>query len=132
MLARVGPRLIHSKVLGPSLSGQRRGLLSAIASAHHAPWYCLRPKQSLSTVQESQQTPGNRYAPKGHLKHRCFVAFGGNEGSKASKIGMIERACNVLDNYEDILLVRSSSLYETRPMYYTDQPDFINGVCEVR
>lgn len=60
--------------------------------------------------------------------HRALVALGSNLGDR---IDMIERACTEMD-LRDIKVLRTSSLYETEPMYKTDQPSFVNGVCQVR
>lgn len=43
---------------------------------------------------------------------------------------MIEKACLELDRV-NIKVKRTSSLFETTPMYVLDQDTFINGVCEV-
>lgn len=44
---------------------------------------------------------------------------------------MIEQACLEMDRV-GIKVKRTSSLFETTPMYVLDQDTFINGVCEVR
>jgi len=59
--------------------------------------------------------------------HRAFIALGSNLGDR---IGMIERACNEMSS-RGIKIKRTSSLWETEPMYVLDQANFINGVCEV-
>lgn len=43
---------------------------------------------------------------------------------------MIEQACNALTS-RGITVKRTSSLWETEPMYVLDQDNFINGACEV-
>lgn len=43
---------------------------------------------------------------------------------------MLELACHEMDR-RDVHVRRTSSLYETRPMYYHDQHSFLNGACEV-
>ncbi|GLB05159.1 trifunctional dihydropteroate synthetase [Aspergillus tubingensis] len=59
--------------------------------------------------------------------HRAFIAFGSNVGDR---IDMIEAACRELER-ANIRIKRTSSLFETAPMYVLDQDPFINGVCEV-
>ncbi|KAK0262034.1 trifunctional dihydropteroate synthetase [Friedmanniomyces endolithicus] len=59
---------------------------------------------------------------------RVFVAFGSNVGDR---LRSIETACNAIDREPDMRVVRTSSLYETEPMYVHDQEPFLNGVCEV-
>jgi len=61
-------------------------------------------------------------------KHRVFIALGSNLGDR---INMIEQACNLLDKHDEIKIVRTSCLWETKAMYVEDQADFLNGACEV-
>ena len=58
---------------------------------------------------------------------KAFIALGSNLGDR---IGMIERACNEI-SLRGIKIKKTSSLWETEPMYVLDQASFINGVCEV-
>ena len=60
--------------------------------------------------------------------HTAFIALGSNVGER---VEMIERACLEMDR-ANIKVRRTSSLFETAPMYYLDQEPFMNGVCEVR
>ncbi len=70
-------------------------------------------------------------AQKGILSHdeshRALIALGSNIGDR---VGMIEQACSEMTS-RGLKLLRTSSLYETEAMYKTDQPPFVNGVCEV-
>ncbi|KAJ0421728.1 Dihydropteroate synthase-like protein [Aspergillus carlsbadensis] len=59
--------------------------------------------------------------------HRAFIALGSNIGER---VEMIEKACLEMDR-ANIKVLRTSSLFETAPMYYLDQEPFMNGVCEV-
>lgn len=59
--------------------------------------------------------------------HRAFIALGSNVGDR---VEMIEKACRELDRV-GIKVKRTSSLFETTPMYVLDQGTFLNGVCEV-
>jgi 7,8-dihydro-6-hydroxymethylpterin-pyrophosphokinase len=43
---------------------------------------------------------------------------------------MIEQACREMDA-RGIRVKRTSSLWETDPMYVLDQAKFVNGACEV-
>ncbi len=63
----------------------------------------------------------------GSQVHRAFIALGSNVGDR---VEMIERACLELDR-ANIKVKRTSSLFETTPMYVLEQDTFINGVCEV-
>lgn len=60
--------------------------------------------------------------------HRVFIALGSNMGDR---ITTIEKACRLLDKHENIKILRTSGLWETKAMYVTDQADFLNGACEV-
>jgi hypothetical protein len=64
---------------------------------------------------------------EGQPKRRVYIALGSNLGDR---IGMIEKACNEM-SARGIKVLRTSSLWETEPMYVLDQNSFINGACEV-
>ncbi|KAL4927678.1 folic acid synthesis protein [Aspergillus undulatus] len=59
--------------------------------------------------------------------HRAFIALGSNVGER---VEMIEKACLEMDR-AGVKVRRTSSLFETAPMYYLDQEPFMNGACEV-
>lgn len=67
------------------------------------------------------------YQANGTSSHRAFIALGSNVGSR---IEMIEKACLEMER-ANMRIKRTSSLFETAPMYVLDQDPFINGVCEV-
>lgn len=58
---------------------------------------------------------------------KAYIALGSNLGDR---IAEIERACREMDA-RGITVTRTSSLWETEPMYVTDQERFVNGACEV-
>ncbi|KAL8824199.1 MAG: hypothetical protein Q9170_008226, partial [Blastenia crenularia] len=58
---------------------------------------------------------------------RVLIALGSNVGDR---LGMIEQACMEMARRR-LNVLRTSSLYETDPMYKTDQRPFVNGVCEI-
>jgi 2-amino-4-hydroxy-6-hydroxymethyldihydropteridine diphosphokinase / dihydropteroate synthase len=60
-------------------------------------------------------------------KRTAYIALGSNMGDR---IGWIEKACNEMDA-RGIKVTRTSSLWETEPMYVLDQDRFVNGACEV-
>ncbi|KAK8106263.1 Folic acid synthesis protein fol1 [Apiospora kogelbergensis] len=60
-------------------------------------------------------------------KRKAYVALGSNLGDR---VAMIEQACRELDA-RGIKVKRTSSLWETEPMYVLDQDRFVNGACEV-
>lgn len=65
--------------------------------------------------------------PKPAQKHTAYIALGSNLGDR---IGWIEKACNMMGE-RGIKIKRTSSLWETAPMYVVNQENFINGACEV-
>ncbi|KAH7375128.1 Dihydropteroate synthase-like protein [Plectosphaerella cucumerina] len=67
----------------------------------------------------------------GHPRPRgpttAYVALGSNLGDR---VGWIEKACREMDA-RGIRVKRTSSLWETEPMYVLEQDRFVNGACEV-
>jgi 2-amino-4-hydroxy-6-hydroxymethyldihydropteridine diphosphokinase / dihydropteroate synthase len=66
-------------------------------------------------------------ASDGKKAHRAFIALGSNMGDC---IVNIEEACLHMER-SGIKIKRTSSLFETAPMYVLEQQPFINGACEV-
>lgn len=67
------------------------------------------------------------FSSMGEGKHDAFLALGSNIG---------DRYKAVKDSLEElekrgIKVKRTSSLYQSAPMYVLDQPTFLNGVCQV-
>ncbi|KLU86174.1 folic acid synthesis protein [Magnaporthiopsis poae ATCC 64411] len=60
-------------------------------------------------------------------RRMAYVALGSNMGDR---VAMIEQACREMDR-RGVRVRRTSSLWETQPMYVLDQDMFVNGVCEV-
>jgi dihydroneopterin aldolase/2-amino-4-hydroxy-6-hydroxymethyldihydropteridine diphosphokinase/dihydropteroate synthase len=60
-------------------------------------------------------------------KHDVFIALGSNLGDRYRNISdaVVEM------ERRGIKVRRTSSLYQSAPMYVTDQPTFLNGVCQV-
>ena len=63
----------------------------------------------------------------GPRQQTAYIALGSNLGDRVSEI---EKACREMDK-RGIRVKRTSSLWETEPMYVTDQDRFLNGACEV-
>lgn len=81
--------------------------------------------QSFSTAHRNAFNAGmNQDSP---LMHRAYIALGSNVGER---VEMIEKACKEMERAH-IRVKRTSSLFETAPMYVLDQDPFMNGVCEV-
>ncbi|CAO1612737.1 unnamed protein product [Jaminaea pallidilutea] len=60
--------------------------------------------------------------------HVVAIALGSNLGDRG---GNIERAVRALETHPECRLIDTSFLYETTPMYYADQPKFLNGACRI-
>jgi 2-amino-4-hydroxy-6-hydroxymethyldihydropteridine diphosphokinase / dihydropteroate synthase len=58
---------------------------------------------------------------------RAYIALGSNLGDR---VRHIESALSLM-NKDGVKVKRTSSLYETKAMYYEDQGSFLNGVCSV-
>ena len=59
---------------------------------------------------------------------RVALALGANLGDRARSISSVISA---LDAHESIRVTDTSFLYETAPMYYHDQPRFLNAACTI-
>lgn len=57
----------------------------------------------------------------------AYIALGSNLGDR---VGWIEQACNEMVA-RGIKINRTSSLWESQPMYVLNQDTFVNGACEV-
>ena len=85
--------------------------------------------------------PGSSAAPSLHGQHLAAIALGTNLGDRFANI---EAALRLLEKPElisasdeagtasSLAVVNTSFLYETAPMYVTDQPSFLNCACIVR
>lgn len=58
-----------------------------------------------------------------------IIGFGGNMGDREEKI---RTALDMIRNNHALELVKVSSLYETEPVGYDDQDDFLNGCAVIR
>lgn len=61
--------------------------------------------------------------------YRVFVGLGSNVGDRA---GMLNRAAREIAGLAGARVVAWSPVYETDPVGKTDQPAFLNAVCEIR
>lgn len=65
---------------------------------------------------------------EGLLMHTAYVALGTNLGDKEANL---RRALELMEQ-RGMDIVKVSTFIETEPYGVTDQPAFLNGVCEVR
>ncbi|WP_042203345.1 2-amino-4-hydroxy-6-hydroxymethyldihydropteridine diphosphokinase [Paenibacillus camerounensis] len=59
----------------------------------------------------------------------AYIALGANLGNRE---GTLKEALQRLDRHEAIEVVRCSSIYETEPVGYLDQPQFLNMAAALR
>jgi len=62
------------------------------------------------------------------MNNKVYIGLGSNVGNKADNLA---RAIHLIQNIEDVHLIKMSSLYQTAPWGKTDQEDFINQVIEI-
>jgi len=58
-----------------------------------------------------------------------YVGLGSNLGDRES---IIYRALKLIDSRSDCKVLRTSSIYETKPYGKTNQPDFLNAIAEIQ
>ena len=63
-----------------------------------------------------------------NAEHTGFIAFGSNEGNQLENVNT---AIALLNEF-DINVTATSSMYISKPMYYKEQSDFVNGVLKVK
>jgi len=63
------------------------------------------------------------------MKHKAFIALGSNLSNPRAQV---EQAIQTISSTPSITLVSASSLHETKPVGYADQPDFINAVVMIQ
>ncbi|KAI8084024.1 Dihydropteroate synthase-like protein [Gilbertella persicaria] len=74
-----------------------------------------------SMLHYSKEVPAN-------YNQTAYIAFGSNIGDRVDNIN---KALALLESECSSAVLDTSFLYETPPMYYTEQPAFLNGVCKI-
>ena len=62
------------------------------------------------------------------MKHRAYLGLGSNIGER--KV-LLDRSLRMLDDLQEIKVIKVSPFYETEPVGKKDQPWFLNAVCEI-
>lgn len=96
------------------------------ASGSSAPMRGMSSSVSSSNMMTSTRSQAGMKVSPALVK--AYIALGSNMGDRLS---MLEQSLDEMEA-RDIHVLRTSSLYETAPMYVTDQDVFLNGICEVR
>ncbi|MDC0422925.1 2-amino-4-hydroxy-6-hydroxymethyldihydropteridine diphosphokinase [Methylophilaceae bacterium] len=60
--------------------------------------------------------------------HNIFIGLGSNLDNPQQKI---KDAIDLIEGIDDINIIATSSLYETPPVGFLDQPNFINAVIQI-
>lgn len=77
----------------------------------------------------SHTAPGTASSVAGTTPwHSVALALGSNLGDRLAHINV---ALDRLTAHPHVRLIDTSFLYETLPMYYSDQPVFLNGACKI-
>ncbi|OQX70763.1 MAG: 2-amino-4-hydroxy-6-hydroxymethyldihydropteridine diphosphokinase, partial [Candidatus Cloacimonas sp. 4484_275] len=58
----------------------------------------------------------------------CYLGLGSNLGNRSR---YLTKAIKILENNSNIWIQKKSSVIETKPYGYTNQPDFLNCVIEI-
>lgn len=119
-LARGHSRLPSIRANVPLCTSHQPPAFRNAASTHD---HCAVPRTHLDPSQRRCVSTARNAAPMS----RAFIALGSNLGDR---LGNIERSCREMEA-RGLRILRTSSLYETAPMYVKDQDVFLNGVCEV-
>ena len=110
----------HLKAITPSYSRQNRFCLCNSACSVRYIHRISEHKQQLAVLPEY-----------GLMKRRgvegTYIALGSNI---ENRVQYIEAACREL-SHAGLRVLRTSCLYETKPMYVEDQGSFLNAVCQV-
>ncbi|RUS23549.1 hypothetical protein BC938DRAFT_474968 [Jimgerdemannia flammicorona] len=110
--------LVFAETAGVEITRDRSWLHELLAS-ERSPY--LVPSSSDAGVTHTQPIDPT-------YVHRAYIALGSNMGDSPANIA---RALRLLEERCECRVVDTSFLYETPPMYVTDQPAFLNAACKV-
>ena len=60
--------------------------------------------------------------------NKVFLSIGSNKGKR---FNYLKKAILEIENIDSTICLRTSPIYETRPMYNTNQDYFLNAVIEI-
>ncbi|HHY75122.1 MAG TPA: 2-amino-4-hydroxy-6-hydroxymethyldihydropteridine diphosphokinase [Bacillus bacterium] len=63
------------------------------------------------------------------MNNIAYISLGTNQGNRRR---FLEVAINMLDGHQNIFISDFSSIYETEPIGYTEQPKFLNMVVKLK
>ncbi|KAI1314336.1 trifunctional dihydropteroate synthetase [Mortierella claussenii] len=92
-----------------------------------------RGVSSVSTIPGLSSSTDSKIEIRGpvpaHLNHVVYLALGSNMGDSAANL---TNALRRLEQGGNVRVVDTSFMYETPPMYVTDQPAFLNAACKIK
>lgn len=89
--------------------------------------YAEHPHLRLSRAEYNRLESNFALKPSSYPHRTAYVAMGSNLGDTVANI---DKACREMAKV-GIMVNRSSSLYQSKPMYFEEQENFVNCVCEV-
>ncbi len=104
-----------------------RGLLETFKKAESV---IVKVEKESPPIKEDIQSVGVEYSTSRlyHSENIAYLSLGSNIGDKKDNI---LKAISFIGQDKHIRILKSSSLYETEPMYLKDQPSFYNTVLKV-
>ncbi|KAK7206103.1 Dihydropteroate synthase-like protein [Myxozyma melibiosi] len=85
------------------------------------------PSVSITRTKRFYSTEAARFSSVDPTSHIAYLGLGSNLGDSAA---LLSAALDELEK-RGIKVLRTSSMYETAPMYVENQPRFLNAVCKV-
>lgn len=91
------------------------------------------PSTTLPAYSTPPQHVSSETSAVSSLMHQTAIALGSNLGDRFANIELALRLLEALDTSQEakVTIIDTSFMYETAPMYVTDQPAFINCACLV-
>ncbi|KAF9932864.1 trifunctional dihydropteroate synthetase [Linnemannia zychae] len=121
--------IVFAGSAGVEITRDRAFFASAASNKTHT-----RGVSSISTIPGFGSISSSLSVPKrgpipAHLSHEVYLALGSNLGDSAANL---TNALKLLEQDGHVRVTDTSFMYETPPMYVTDQPAFLNAACKIR
>ncbi|KHJ35493.1 putative folic acid synthesis protein [Erysiphe necator] len=113
------------KIFKPGINGKTSVIRLHWSTTFSRQWSSI--KQPSWTSHAFKDAGDIKHEARKRSKTVAYISLGSNIGNR---IKWIEEACNRISE-RGIRIRRTSSLWETKPMYVLEQENFINGVIEV-
>ncbi|KAG0345126.1 trifunctional dihydropteroate synthetase [Podila humilis] len=119
--------IVFAGSAGVEITRDRAFFANAAANKGHA--RVLSTVSSIALDPQHLRDIPSRGPTPAHLNHKVFLALGSNLGDSAANL---TNALKMMEQGGHIRVVDTSFLYETPPMYVTDQPPFMNAACKIK